>query len=146
VPDASEQPVLDASSLLAYLGNEAGADVVSDAIAGGAVISTINLAEALSTLAARGRDPAGVAADLTERGLLDGAVTVEPFTKADAVEIARLRPLTRSAGLSLADRACLALGHRLTVTVLTADQAWAALDLDIDVGIIRETATEGDEG
>jgi ribonuclease VapC len=146
VPDASEQPVLDASSLLAYLGDETGADIVSDAIAGGAVISTVNLAEALSTLAARGRNPAAVAADLTERGVLDGAVTVEPFTEADAVEAARLRSLTRSAGLSLADRACLALGHRLTATVLTADQAWSALDLDTDVRLIREAATEGHEG
>jgi len=78
--------VLDASALLAYLGNEAGADVVADSIAGGATLSTVNLAEALSTLAARGSDPAAVVTDLTSRGLLDGAITIEPFTTADSIE------------------------------------------------------------
>jgi PIN domain nuclease of toxin-antitoxin system len=140
VSEATGQLVLDASALLAYLGNETGADVVSDAIAGGASISTVNLAEALSTLATRGRDPADVVSELTGRGLLDGAVTVEPFTSADATEAARLRPLTRSAGLSLADRACLAVARRLSAGVLTADQAWSGVKLDIDVHTIRQTA------
>jgi PIN domain nuclease of toxin-antitoxin system len=140
MPDASTQPVLDASALLAYLGNEPGADVVADAIAGGATISTVNLGEALSTLAARGRDPADVASSLTDRGLLDGAIAVEPFTTTDAVEVARLRPLTYSAGLSLADRACLALAHRLSTPVLTADHAWTGLTVDVDVRTIRDPA------
>lgn len=145
MPEATTSPVLDASAFLAYLGNEAGADVVADAIAGGATISTVNLAEALSTLAARGRDPAAVAAELTDRGLLDGAITVEPFIAADSVEAARLRPLTRSVGLSLADRACLALARRLSVRVLTADQAWSGLDLGVDVEAIRATAEGGED-
>jgi len=138
MPDPASRSVLDASALLAYLGNEPGADIVSEAIAGGAIISTVNLAEALSTLATRGRDPVGVAADLISRGLLDGAITVEPFTTADSIEVARLRPLTRSAGLSLADRACLALAHRLATPVLTADQTWTALSIDADVRPIRD--------
>jgi ribonuclease VapC len=140
MPEASTQPVLDASALLAYLGNEPGADVVADAIAGGATISTVNLGEALSTLAARGSDPADVASGLTDRGLLDGAIAVEPFTSTDAIEVARLRPLTHSAGLSLADRACLALARRLSTPVLTADQAWTGLTLDVDVRPIRDPA------
>jgi ribonuclease VapC len=130
-------PLIDASALLAYLGDEPGADVVADAIAGGVTIATVNLAEALSTLAARGKDPDAVASDLTERGLLEGAITVEPFTAADAIETARLRPLTRDAGLSLGDRGCLAVAHRLGAAVLTADQAWAALKVDVDVRTIR---------
>lgn len=140
MPEATAQPVLDASALLAYLGDEPGADIVADAIAAGATISAVNLAEALSTLATRGKDPAEVVSELTARGLLDGAITVEPFTTADATEVARLRPLTRSAGLSLADRACLAVARRLTAAVLTADQAWSGLGLDLDVRAIREPA------
>jgi ribonuclease VapC len=132
--------VLDASALLAYLGNEMGADLVADAIAGGASISTVNLAEALSTLATRGRDPGDVVSELTGRGLLAGALTVEPFTTADATEAARLRPLTRSAGLSLGDRACLAVARRLTAAVLTADEAWCGLGLDVQVRAIRARA------
>jgi ribonuclease VapC len=130
-------PVLDASALLAYLGDETGADIVADAISGGVAISTVNLGEALSTLATRGSDPAAVASELTSRGLLDGAITVEAFTAADAVETGRLRPLTRAAGLSLADRACLALARRLAASVLTADLAWMSLTLDVDVRAIR---------
>jgi PIN domain nuclease of toxin-antitoxin system len=124
--------------LLAYLGDEPGADTVADTIAAGATLSTVNLAEALSTLARRGADPANVAAELAERGLLGGAITVEPFTSEDAVEVARLRPLTHAAGLSLADRACLALAARLAAPALTADQAWAGLDLAADVRLVRE--------
>jgi PIN domain nuclease of toxin-antitoxin system len=130
-------PVLDASALLAYLGDEDGVDLVADAIASGAAISTVNLAEALSTLASRGADPADISSELTERDLLGGAITVQPFTHADAVETARLRRSTRKAGLSLGDRACLALGHRLSAPVLTADRAWTRLKLDIEVRSIR---------
>jgi ribonuclease VapC len=137
MPELTTPPVLDASAFLAYLGNESGADVVADAIAGGAIIATVNLAEALSTLASRGRDPTAVAAELIERGLLDGAIAVEPFTTADAVEAARLRPLTTDAGLSLADRACLAVARRLSTAALTADQAWSGLALGVDVRTIR---------
>jgi ribonuclease VapC len=116
--------VLDASALLAYLREEPGADVVAEAIAGGVVISTVNLAEVFSRSADRGADPVKLAAKLTQSGLLDGAITVEPFTAADAIDVARLRPLTRDAGLSLGDRACLALARRLGAPVLTADTAW----------------------
>jgi ribonuclease VapC len=137
MPQAVTPLVLDASALLAHLGDEAGADIVADAIASGATISTVNLAEALSTLAARGQDPLRVVSDLTDRGLLDGAITVEPFTTADAAEAARLRPLTRSAGLSLADRACLTLTRRLAGAALTADHVWSDLELDVDVRVIR---------
>ena len=126
----SASPVLDASALLAYLGDEPGSDVVAETIAAGATISTVNLAEVLGMLATRGADPAAVVTQLTARGLLDGAIAVEPFTAADATEAARLRPLTRSAGLSLADRACLALAHRLAAEALTADRAWLGVGVD----------------
>jgi ribonuclease VapC len=129
--------VLDASALLAYLQDEAGADHVADVIAGGTAISTVNLAEVLSRVADRGADPRRVARQLAERGLLDGAVAVEPLTSADAVEIARLRPLTRDRGLALGDRACLALAKRLDVPAVTADTAWSNLDLAIELRRIR---------
>lgn len=140
MPGSSSAAVLDASALLAYLAHEPGADLVADAIAAGASISTINLAEALSIVATRGKDPAGVAADLVEQGLLNGAIAVEPFTAADSIEVGRLRPLTRAAGLSLADRACLALARRLAAPALTADRAWLGLDIDIDVRPIRDSS------
>ena len=133
VPNA----VLDASALLAYLRDEPGADSVADAIAEGATVSTVNLAEVLSRVADRGGDPLTLVDDLTRNGLLDGAITVEPFTAVDASETARLRPVTRGVGLSLGDRACVALARRLRSRVLTADTAWSQADLDVEVHQIQ---------
>lgn len=129
--------VLDASALLAYLRDEPGAAVVADAIAVGAAISAVNLGEVMSRVADRGGDPARVARQMTDRGLLDGAVTVEPFTSADAVEVGRTRPLTRAYGLSLGDRACLALARRLRLPAITADATWSKLDLKLELRQIR---------
>jgi ribonuclease VapC len=134
----ANQPTLDASALLALLQNERGAEVVEDAIADGATISTVNLAEALSTMARKGADPSTALATMTESGVIGGAITVEPFTLADAVEAARLRPLTAKAGLSLGDRSCLALARRLGTPALTADQPWRGIDLPVEVRSIRE--------
>lgn len=130
-------PVLDASALLAHLRDEPGADVVAEAIASGAVISTVNLAEVFSRVADRGGDPAKLAAELTQSGLLDGAITVEPFTSADAIDAGRLRPLTRDAGLSLGDRACLALARRLDAPALTADTDWQGVAHGVELRPIR---------
>jgi ribonuclease VapC len=130
-------PVLDASALLAHLRDEPGADVVAEAIASGAVISTVNLAEVFSRVADRGEDPAKLAAELTQIGLLDGAITVEPFTAADAIDAGRLRPLTRDAGLSLGDRACLALARRLDAPALTADTDWQGVAHGVELRPIR---------
>jgi ribonuclease VapC len=130
-------PVLDASALLAHLRDEPGADVVAEAIASGAVISTVNLAEVFSRVADRGDDPAKLAAELTQSGLLDGAITVEPFTAADAIDAGRLRPLTRDAGLSLGDRACLALARRLDAPALTADTDWQGVAHGVELRPIR---------
>jgi PIN domain nuclease of toxin-antitoxin system len=129
--------VLDASAFLAYLSNEPGADVVADAIADGASISTVNLAEVLSRVADRGRDPIDIIERWVDDGLLDGAITVEHFTIADAGEVARLRPTTRDAGLSLGDRACLALARRLDAPALTADTAWSQAEVTVELRQIR---------
>lgn len=129
--------VLDASAFLAYLRDEPGADVVADAIADGASISTVNLGEVFSRVADRDADPADLARQMTDRGLLDGAITVEEFTSVDAVEVGRLRPLTREHGLSLGDRACLALARRLALPAVTADTVWSKLDLELTLRQIR---------
>jgi PIN domain nuclease of toxin-antitoxin system len=129
--------VCDASALLAYLFAEPGEDVVADALSDGAHLSIVNLAEALSVIASRGADPADVVEGLTERGVLGHALIVEPFTRADAIRAALLRPLTREQGLSLANRACIALARRLGLPALTADRAWADVDLDVRITFLR---------
>jgi PIN domain nuclease of toxin-antitoxin system len=129
--------VLDASALLAYLADEPGADSVGRAIGDGAAISSVNLAEVFSRVADLGSDPSTLAVRMTDDGLLHGAIEVWPFINEDAIEVARLRPLTRSAGLSLGDRACIALARRAELPVLTADRAWTKLDLEIEQRQIR---------
>ncbi|MFM7115528.1 MAG: PIN domain nuclease, partial [Planctomycetota bacterium] len=64
-------------------------------------------------------------------------LTVEPFTSEDGEMTGRLWEQTRQAGLSLGDRACLSLGWRLGVTVLTCDRAWVALGQSLDIQVIR---------
>jgi ribonuclease VapC len=100
-------------------------------------MSSVNVAEVLSRAADRGADPRALADDLASRGLLGGAIEVEPFTTADAIEVARLRPLTRPAGLSLADRACLVLVRRLGGRALTADAAWGDVSAGVELIQIR---------
>jgi ribonuclease VapC len=129
--------VLDASALLAYLHGETGADVVTEALAETAAISAANWAETLSKLVDIGHQPTESATALREQGVLDALLEVEPLTEIDAVRMAELRTETRDAGLSLGDRACLALGLRLGLPIVTADRAWEGLGLEVEIRPIR---------
>jgi len=123
--------VLDASALLAYLKDELGSDQVDGALAE-SVISSVNWAEVMQKSIAAGVEVDGLLHDLQALGL-----RIEPFTVEDGEMTGRLWEQTRQAGLSLGDRACLSLGLRLGVPVLTCDQAWASLNLSINVQLIR---------
>lgn len=128
--------VLDASALLALLRDEPGAARVADAIMPGALISAVNWAEVLSRLVDLGGDPQLIAATtLPPAGA--GAVDVVPFDDVQVREVARLRSKTRSLGLSLADRAALALARLKGLPVLTTDRAWRSLHVSIRIEVIR---------
>lgn len=123
--------VLDASALLAVLGNEPGAEAVEPVLAD-AVMTTVGLAEVLAKLVERGV-PEHEGNDAVA-GLDVALVDVDvPLARASA----RLRAATRPAGLSLGDRLCLALAELRQVPVLTADRAWATLGLPLDIRVIR---------
>ena len=123
--------VLDASALLAYLQGEPGEKVV-DRVLEESVISSVNWAEVVQKSIAAEVDVRGMLEDLKALGL-----QVEPFTAEDGEMAGQLWTQTRQAGLSLGDRACLSLGLRLKVPVLTADRAWTNLNLSLDVQVIR---------
>ena len=123
--------VLDASALLALLFEEPGHDRVAVA-ADGASVSTVNLAEVLTRFVRAGHPVAAVLDNLETY-----AIEWVAFDDAHAAEVAALWPRTRRAGLSLADRACLALAIDRGLPVLTADRAWAELGLPIDIRLIR---------
>jgi ribonuclease VapC len=129
--------VLDASALLAYLNDEEGADLVEDALIRGSAISAVNMAEVLSKLADSGQEPDEVTEELQRRGFLDRTLVILPVTAEDAVAIANLYKRTKLQGLSLGDRACLALARRLQVPAVTADRVWSRLKVGAKVEVIR---------
>jgi len=128
----SELAVLDASATLALVRRELGREIVAEALLHGAAISSVNLAEVHSVLQLDGVPSGEVVARLKAVGL-----EVEPFAESDAEAVGDLRPKTKALGLSLADRACLALGMRLGLPVLTADRALAMANVGVEVRAIR---------
>ncbi len=129
--------VLDASAILAYLRDEPGAEIVENALIDGCYISIINWIEVLSKIVDLGESPDDIIQQFKDEGLLENSLEIIACSEEDAVTIAKLRPLTKSAGLSLGDRACLALGKRLNLPVLTADKVWSSLSLGITITLIR---------
>ena len=123
--------VLDASALLALLNRESGADVVGPLV-DRSVISSVNWTEVLQRAMALGMEVGDVREHLEALGL-----GLLPFTPVDAELTARLWAISRQVGLSLGDRACLSLAQRLGLPALTADRSWAALDLEVEVRLIR---------
>lgn len=71
------------------------------------------------------------------QALSDIELEILPFDAALAHHTGILRVQTRSLGLSLGDRACIALGHRLGVPVLTTDKEWKHLETGVEVRLIR---------
>ena len=123
--------VADASAILAMLDREPGHQRVEAALAE-TVMSTVNLAEIVTSLINKGI-PAADARSTTE----SLEIETVPLDRELALAAGVLREGTRSHGLSLGDRACLALGRHLALPVLTADRTWADLDVGIEIQLIR---------
>ncbi|WP_037282754.1 type II toxin-antitoxin system VapC family toxin [Rubellimicrobium mesophilum] len=123
--------VLDSSALLCLLNGEAGAERVAEVLPS-AVIGAVNLAEVVTKLRER-----GLSAEEVEEALGGFNLDVRPFTAVQAYATGHLRQATRSQGLSLGDRACLALAVELGAPALTADQAWGKVNAGAAVEVIR---------
>ena len=122
--------VLDASALIALILDEPGADTVRDAIAADAAVTTVNLAEVVSYFARNSAAEPAIRAMLTELRL-----EVVPFDTELAYATGLLLPATRRAGLSLGDRACLALARRHAVKAMTTDRAWSRIARAVGVAV-----------
>jgi PIN domain nuclease of toxin-antitoxin system len=123
--------VADASAVLAALKNERFDNIDPRRLVR-ATISAVNLCEVRTKLHDDGLNEGQANAAVSAMNL-----RVVSFDEPQARIAAGLRLLTRRAGLSLGDRACLALGERLGYPVVTADRIWASLGLGVEVVVIR---------
>ena len=124
--------VLDASAILAVINAEPGAEKLTSDLLADAVASAVNLAEVQTKLVSRGwtSDEAWEDATSPIREVL-------PFDEEQARMAGDLVIQTRHLGLSLGDRACLALGIALKVPVYTAEKAWKKVKVGVRIHVIR---------
>jgi PIN domain nuclease of toxin-antitoxin system len=124
--------VLDASAILALLNDEPGAEKITPELLSRATASAVNLAEVQNILVREGGDP-----DESWALAVDPLPGVEPFTAEQARIAGSLIQKTSALGLSLGDRACLALAIALDAPVYTTDQPWKKLKLGIPIHVLR---------
>ena len=123
--------VLYASAVLALILREPGADAIRVVIPD-AAISAVNLCEVIAKLTDRGFDDDTIIGDV---GALP--LQVHAMDAAQAWRAGLLRRRARTRGLSLGDRACLALAEALEAPAMTMDSAWAELDLEVEIVVTR---------
>lgn len=122
---------LDASAILAMLNGEPGRGMVAGVLPS-ACVSAANLAEVVTGLVNK-----GLSAALARQTAEDLTIRTYALDRDQALTAGALRENTGHLGLSLGDRCCLALSLSLGLPVLTADRAWAELDIGVDVVLIR---------
>jgi ribonuclease VapC len=121
--------VMDSSALLALTRGETGCEVVQELIyTKDCVISSVNMAEVGTKLIEYGLPPSEL-----PRIVVQFQIDVIDFNTEQAILSAQLRPQTRAAGLSMGDRACLALTKLMEGIAVTTDQAWQ--DVRISAGV-----------
>mgnify|MGYP006779033157 FL=1 len=124
--------VLDSSALIALIKNEKGAEVV-EPLMGRIVMSAINIAEVAGILI-----DLGMSIEECKNSIEPFVDLIVPLDLQQAFEIALLKKLTKDKGLSIGDRACIALGTAMNLPIYTADKIWQSLNLkDADIVLIR---------
>jgi PIN domain nuclease of toxin-antitoxin system len=125
------EAVLDASAVLALFQGEVGASMVAEALPG-ALLSSVNASEAVTKMIRYGSAP-DAAVDIVRKL----KCPIVPVDDRLGLRAGVLYALTAGFGLSLGDRICLALAEREGLPVMTADRAWASLDIGVEIRLIR---------
>lgn len=123
--------VLDASALMVLINEEHGHEKIADYLPE-SCMSAVNLSEVISILHSTTMPIKEI-----KRLIQDLVHAVIPFDEIHAYETAELRFLTKDNGLSLGDRACIALGKIKNLSVITADKVWASLNIDAKIILVR---------
>ena len=124
--------VVDSSALLALLNQEPGSERLTPALMRGAIISAVNAAEVQTKLVAGGGDP-----EQTWQYIISLVSHVEPFDEDQAKMSGALVKQTKPLGMSLGDRACIALGKALHLPVYTTDRAWTKVKAGVRIHLLR---------
>jgi ribonuclease VapC len=123
--------VIDASAILALLKMEEGHEKVAEKL-DDAIISSVNFSEVITVIARN-----GFGTEEVIKSLKNTFLHIVEFDTEQAIIAATLDKTTKKQGLSLGDRACLALAKHKNLPVLTSDKIWKKLDLGVEVQIIR---------
>ena len=122
--------LLDASAVLAWLQEEPGSEVV-DEVLDESAIASINAAEVLHKLIGQ-----GATAEQAGEILARLAVPIVDFASGHLAAATRFSKIK---GLSLGDRACLAVAEGMGIMAVTADQQWSTSGAQ--VRLIREASS-----
>lgn len=128
---ASRPVVLDSSAILAVLLGEPGADRVIQVLDAG-LLGTVNLIETHTVMVSR-----GASASHAWNRILGFQCEICPLTENQARIAAELVALTRPFGVSLGDRACMALAIERNAKIYTADRIWKSIPVGIEIELIR---------
>jgi PIN domain nuclease of toxin-antitoxin system len=123
--------VIDASALLAILFDEPGADIAIAHSRNG-FMSAVNLCESIERVIR-----VGGSAEFVIDAAARFEINILPFGSPEAVIASQMRGRPGYAGISLADRACIATAQVRGLGILTADRAWSTLGLDKEIVQIR---------
>ena len=124
--------IIDASALLALIKEEPGAEIV-EGLLGKIIMSSVNVSEVAGSLMTP-----ELSIEECQRCILPFISSLASFDEEQAFKAASLKEATRTKGLSLGDRACIALGITMQLPIYTADRIWDKLDLEnADIRLIR---------
>ena len=124
--------ILDSSALLALFNSEKGWEKIEELLPL-SIMSTVNIAEVVAEL-----DKKLAVSSIQSKEMIIAAINkIVPLDFDQSIEVGRLRKETKKFGLSLGDRACIALGFTTGYTIYTADKVWANLPLNCNIVLIR---------